>query len=103
MIGSICAYPLARFKTGLNKVLYSLVLALQIVPALAILVPLYEIVAENLHATSTYWIMIALFVTFNMPLCVFLYTGFIGTIPKELDEAALIDGVSRFGIVFLSI
>jgi len=97
--GSICSYPLSRYKTRLNKFIYSLIIACTIVPGLTILVPLYQIMV-NLHGTSTYWSVILLHLTFSMPLVVFLYTGFIGMIPRELDDAAVIDGLSRFGICF---
>ncbi|MCG2755060.1 MAG: carbohydrate ABC transporter permease, partial [Desulfobacteraceae bacterium] len=46
------------------------------------------------------WMLVALHVTFQLPLVIFLYTGFIKSIPRALDEAAMIDGCSRFGIFF---
>lgn len=98
-VGSICAYPLSRYKTRLNRIIYNGIIACLIVPGLTIMVPLYSIMA-SLHATSSYLAVIVVHVTFAMPFVVFLYSGFIGTIPKELDEAAMIDGLSRMGVCF---
>jgi len=99
IFGSICSYPLSRIKTKVSKTIHSIIIACTIVPGLTILVPLYKIIVD-LHGISHYWSIILLHVTFNMPLVVFLYTGFISMISTELDDAALIDGVSQFGIVF---
>ena len=70
-----------------------------IVPALTILVPLYKFMVD-IKGISTYWGIILVHITFNLPLTIFLFTNFINTIPRELDEAALIDGCSRFGVFF---
>lgn len=66
---------------------------------LTTLVPLYQLYVD-IGAMNTYWGIVLLLVTFNMPITIFLYTGFIGSIPKELDEAAMIDGMSRFRLFF---
>lgn len=99
IIGSLAAYPLARYKSRLNRFMYNLFVSCLIVPSLTILVPLYKLMVQ-MHAISTHWGMVVTLVTFQLPLSIFLFTGFIGTISKELDEAALIDGSSRFGIFF---
>ena len=100
-LGAFAAYPLSRFPTRLNKVVYTLSVSCLIVPALTILVPLYKLVLQ-LRGINTYWAIILIHVTFYLPLSIFLYTGFIKTIPRELDEAALIDGCNRYEI-FLKI
>ncbi len=99
IIGSIAAYPLSRYRTPLNKFVYTLFISCMIVPPLAIFVPLYKFQVE-IHALNTYWGIVLLHLTFQLPITIFLFTGFIGTLPRELDEAAMIDGCSRFGIFF---
>jgi raffinose/stachyose/melibiose transport system permease protein len=96
IIGASASYPLARYKTRLNRFMYTLFISCMIVPQLTILVPLYKIMAD-FKAINQYWGIILLHVTFFLPLTVFLYTGFINTIPRELDESALIDGCSKIG------
>lgn len=99
IIAAAAAYPLARYKTTFNKVIYSVIVSCMVVPALSILVPLYSIIVE-IGGMNSYWAIIMVHVTFQLPLAIFLYTGFINTISKELDEAALIDGCNRFEIFY---
>jgi raffinose/stachyose/melibiose transport system permease protein len=99
VIGSIAAYPLARRQTKWNKFIYTLFVSALIVPPLTILVPLYKFMV-NIGGMNRYWGIILLHITFNLPMTIFLYTGFIGTIPRELDEAAMIDGAGRFGLFY---
>ena len=99
VIGSLAAYPLARFPTRWNNLVYVLCVSCMIVPALTILVPLYKLMVD-IGGINTYWGIILCHVTFFLPITIFLFTGFIKSIPRELDEAGLIDGCSRVMIFF---
>ncbi|PKG25655.1 carbohydrate ABC transporter permease [Niallia nealsonii] len=99
VIGAFASYPLARYKTRLNKFMYLLFISALIVPPLTILVPLYKFIVD-IGGMNSYWSIILLHVTFNLPMTIFLFTGFISSIPVELDEAAMMDGMSRFGLFF---
>ncbi|RPI33555.1 MAG: carbohydrate ABC transporter permease [Chloroflexota bacterium] len=98
-VGMLAAYPLSRFPTRWNNFIYTLSIAILIVPALTVLVPLYKFVVD-IHGINSYWAIVLIHTTFFLPTVIFLYTGFIRTIPRELDEAALIDGCSRYSIFF---
>jgi raffinose/stachyose/melibiose transport system permease protein len=102
IIGSIGAYPLARRQTTWNKFIYTVFVSALIVPPLTILVPLYKFMVD-IGGMNQYWGIILLFITFNLPITIFLYTGFISTIPRDLDEAAMIDGAGRFQIFYIII
>lgn len=98
--GSMAAYPMARRKTTLNKIFYFVFIAIMIIPPLTALVPLYKMVV-NIGMMNTYEVAILNNVAAFMPLTIFLYAGFIrSTIPKELEEAAKIDGASTLGTFF---
>ncbi|MBA9025573.1 carbohydrate ABC transporter permease [Peribacillus huizhouensis] len=100
VLGSMAAYPLARRQTKLNKFFYFLFIAIMIIPPLTALVPLYNLVVD-FGMMNTYDVAILNNVAAFMPLTIFLYAGFIrSTIPKELEEAAKIDGASTLGIFF---
>ncbi|NHN35249.1 carbohydrate ABC transporter permease [Paenibacillus agricola] len=99
ILGSIAAYPLARRQTKWNKFIYMLFISALIVPPLTSLVPLYKFMVD-LGGMNQYWGIILLHVTFHLPMTIFLYTGFIGTIPRELDEAAMIDGAGQFELFY---
>jgi raffinose/stachyose/melibiose transport system permease protein len=98
-VGMLAAYPLARYRTRLNNFVFTLSVAILIVPALTVLVPLYKLVVD-LHGINSYWAIVLVHTTFFLPTVIFLFTGFIRTIPRELDEAALIDGCGRYSIFF---
>jgi len=99
IIGALASYPLVRYPTKLNKKVYVLFVSALIVPPLSILVPLYNIMVD-VGGMNTFWGIIVLHVTFQLPITIFFYTGFISTIPRELDEAAMLDGAGRVGLFF---
>ncbi|MDC3417520.1 carbohydrate ABC transporter permease [Aquibacillus salsiterrae] len=100
IIGSTAAYPLARRQTKLNKFIFTLFIAIMVIPPLTALVPLYQLVVD-IGMMNTRTVAVLNNVASFMPLTIFLYSGFIkSTIPKELEEAAKIDGASTLGIFF---
>ena len=99
VLGAMAAYPLARNRTRFNNFIITFILAIMMIPPLSLLVPLYSFVSI-IKGISTYWGIIIIQVTFQLPLSIFLFTNFIKTIPKELDEAATLDGCSMFSIFY---
>lgn len=97
--GALAAYPLARKKTRFNTGVNSFILGIMMVPPLSILVSLYSVLV-SMQGINTYWGLILTLVTFELPLSIFLYTNFIRSIPKALDEAASIDGCSPIRTFF---
>jgi raffinose/stachyose/melibiose transport system permease protein len=97
VLAAAAAYPLARNRSRLNAVVKTFVLSILMVPALSLLVPLYVLIVKA-KAVSTYWGIIPVHLTFNLPLAIYMYSNFIGSMPRELDEAALIDGCSGYRI-----
>jgi raffinose/stachyose/melibiose transport system permease protein len=90
-VGALAAYPLTRYKTKLNRLIKAFTMGIMMVPPLSILVPLYSTLVK-LDGVNTYWGIVIILVTFELPMSVFLYSNFIAAIPKALDEAAAIDG-----------
>ncbi|WP_057913588.1 carbohydrate ABC transporter permease [Peribacillus muralis] len=98
--GSMSAYALARRTTKLNKYMYFLFVGVMVIPPLTALVPLYRLVVD-IGLMNTHLVAILNNVAAFMPLTIFLYAGFIrSTIPKELEEAAKLDGASTLGVFF---
>ena len=69
------------------------------IPPLSVLVPLYKTLV-TIKGINTYWGIILISVTYNLPISIFLFTNFINTITTALDEAALIDGCSKISVFF---
>lgn len=97
LLGAFAAYPLARRSTRGNKLVFACIVALIMVPPLSILVPLYSFLTQ-LGATNTYWGVILVMVTTQLPLAIFLYAAFIRSIPESLEEAAALDGASTLQV-----
>ncbi len=91
MIGTLAAYPLARNKTRFNSIIMFMIIGVMMIPPLSTLVPLYSMM-NQLGGINTYWGIILIMVTGQLPLAIFLFKNFIGTLPVALDEAAYIDG-----------
>lgn len=99
VLGALAAYPLARNNSKFNRGVRVFSLGMMMVPPLSILVSLYSLIA-GMHGTSTYWGIILILITFQLPTSIFLYTNFISSIPRALDEAAQIDGCSSLRLFF---
>ncbi len=97
VLGALAAYPLARRATRLNRLVFECIVALIMVPPVSILVPLYSFLTQ-LGATNTYWGVILVMVTTQLPLAIFLYSAFIRSIPESLEEAAALDGASTLQV-----
>jgi multiple sugar transport system permease protein len=97
-IASLAAYGFVR-QPGRQVavfVILLLLLAIRMFPQMLLVIP-YFMIAKTLRLQDTRIIMILIMVAFNQPFSIWLMRGFFLGVPKELDEAAVIDGCSRFG------
>lgn len=99
LIGAMAAYPLSRVRTMMNKWILNLVLTVMMIPTLSIIVPLYSVM-NDIQAINTYWGIILVLTTHGLPLAIFTYANFIKTIPRDLDEAATVDGCNGYSVFF---
>ena len=93
------AYPLARYDLRGGRQITSWILSLRIIPPIVSVVPLY-IIFSNLNLVDQYPALIIMYTFMNLPLAVWLLRGFFADIPRELEEAALVDGSSPVGGFF---
>lgn len=96
---SLASYSLARTKGKLYVLIYFLFVSAMMIPAVANLATIYEMIFK-LGLKDTRLGLILLEAALQIPLGVLLYTGFIKNIPRELDEAAVIDGCNFFSRFF---
>jgi ABC-type glycerol-3-phosphate transport system permease component len=92
----LASYTLTRRGTRGRKPILMVVLASQLLPQAVLLVPLYRAADTLGLLNSRFGLMIA-FLTFTLPVAIWLLRGFLMGIPMELEEAARIDGLSEFG------
>jgi trehalose/maltose transport system permease protein len=93
-IGATCAYALARLQFCGKTAALAFVLAVSMFPQISIVSPLFLLLRE-LHLLNTYRGLVLPYLTFSMPLAIWLLTGFFRQLPLDLEEAALVDGASR--------
>lgn len=93
-LGSLCAYALARLHFRWKAPILGFILAVTMFPQIAIVSPLYLMLRE-LRLINTYPGLVFPYLTFAMPLTVWLLVGFFRQLPAELEEAAMVDGASR--------
>ncbi|MEK5253289.1 carbohydrate ABC transporter permease [Paenibacillus sp. FSL F4-0125] len=96
LISSMAAYVIARSDRKIFKWMFSIFMVGLIIPFQIAIIPLYKIISGmNLMNTFPGIILIDVF-CINLPLSIFLFRGFIYTVPIELEEAAAIDGYGTF-------
>jgi raffinose/stachyose/melibiose transport system permease protein len=96
---SLAGFAIARVRHRLFQVYYSMTLALMVIPFIGALIPIVVLI-RNLNMIGSLWSALLIQAAWNMPFAVFLYTGFMKTLPKELEEAAYIDGCSMFRVYY---
>ncbi|MGE0354835.1 MAG: carbohydrate ABC transporter permease [Gemmatimonadales bacterium] len=92
--GSLCAYALARLRFRGKTAILGFILAVSMFPQISIVSPLY-LVLRQLHLIDTYPGLILPYLTFAMPLTVWLLVGFFRQLPAALEDAARVDGANR--------
>lgn len=101
-IATLAGYAVARYKFPGSNIFGAAVLATQMVPGIMFLLPLYLMFIKiqdtlNIRIINTFPGMIIVYSAFFIPFSIWILRGFFASIPAEIEEAAIIDGCSRFG------
>jgi ABC-type glycerol-3-phosphate transport system permease component len=96
--GSLAAYGLSRMPSKLSIAIVQMTLLTYLIPRAVFVVPLYSLL-HTLHLLDNLLGLTLAYLSFTLPFTIWLLISFFQTIPKELDEAALIDGCSRIGVL----
>ncbi|MCU1438708.1 MAG: uncharacterized protein JWP66_1795, partial [Naasia sp.] len=99
LLASGIAYPIARFDFKGKDGLAGTILSLRIVPPIVTIIPLF-LVMRTVGLNGTLISIILLHIFMNLPLAVWLLRGFYEDVPKELEEAAQLDGLGHFATFF---
>ena len=92
--GTLMAYSAARFSTG-GQHLSFWVLSQRFLPPIAVILPIF-LIYRSLHLTDTYVGMIAAYTVLTLPVSVWMMYAYFRQMPRSLEEAALVDGCSRW-------
>jgi multiple sugar transport system permease protein len=96
LISGTCGYGLSRFSFRGKPLLVALMLITQMFPLVMLVAPMFRLLAP-LGLTNSLTGLVIVYSAFNAPFATFLMQSFFDAIPKELEEAAMIDGATRFG------
>jgi ABC-type glycerol-3-phosphate transport system permease component len=94
VVGVPAAYALARFPFAGRNFLFFALLAMRMLPPIAVLVPMY-VLFSAFGLTTTRTSVILAYTTFSLPLVVWIMRGFFEDLPRELEESAWVDGATR--------
>lgn len=95
LIALLAAYGFSRYDFRLKKPFNLLVISTQTVPPITLLIPYFGMVVA-FGIFNTYYALILTYLVFTLPYAILLMTGYLNTLPKELDEAVLVDGGSSW-------
>lgn len=94
IIAILAAYSFSRFNFKGKHVINTLIISVQAVPPITLLIPYFGLIVA-LNMFNTYLALILTYTVTSLPYAILMMTGYFNTLPKELDEAAMIDGASR--------
>jgi N,N'-diacetylchitobiose transport system permease protein len=96
VVSFFAALALAKYRFTGRKLFIVLVIGIQMLPQAGLIIPLYVVLARH-NQVNTLTGLILVYLTFALPFCVWTLRGFLLGIPKDLEEAAMVDGSSRLG------
>jgi multiple sugar transport system permease protein len=99
LIGAMAAFALARLVVRRRFGILGLILAISMFPQIALVAPLY-LVASRTGLLNTYASLIIIYTSLGVPLIIWVLFGYFSTIPREIDDAARIDGAGPFRTLF---
>ena len=97
-VGAFAAYSISRFRTG-GKNLSFWILSIRFLPPIVFIIPLF-LLLKTIWLFDTYIGLILVYCSFNLPFAVWFLIGYFEEIPREMEEAAFIDGCSRLGVLW---
>jgi multiple sugar transport system permease protein len=104
-IAVLAAYGLTRYSLFGGKAFLRVILATQVFPGVFFLIPLFLIYVSiqnrlGIALDGTYAGLILTYLTFSLPFSIWMLTGYLDTIPRDVEEAAMVDGASRLRAFF---
>lgn len=96
VVAFMAAVAIARFKFYGRRAMMMIIIMVQMIPLVALIIPMYVMLAKA-HLTDSLFGLILTYFAFVLPYTVWMLRGFVLAVPRELEEAAMVDGCSRMG------
>jgi len=98
-LGAMAAYALARFKFAGQRTVLMFLITTQMFPLVLLCIPYFRIfITLGLYDTRTSLVIV--YLTFTLPFCILMLRSYFMNIPRDIEEAAMVDGCTRLGAVF---
>ena len=98
-VSALAAYALVRLRLPAPGLILSILLAVAMFPLISLVVPLFQVM-RDFGLLNTWWALILPYAVLSMPVCTLVLISFFQEIPKDLENAAMIDGCTRFGALW---
>lgn len=98
-VGTLAAYGFSRYRIPAGNHLFFYILATRLGPPVAYALPMY-LIFDRIGLVNTHWGVILAHATFNLVIVVWMMKSFFDDVPKEVEEAAYLDGCGPFGVFF---
>ena len=95
IVGILGGYSFSRYKFKFKSHLNVIIIGVQAVPPITLMIPYFGLIVA-LKLYNTYWALILTYMVFTLPYAILMMTGYFNTLPRDLDEAVLIDGGTSF-------
>ncbi len=99
IVASLAGYAIARLNLKHRQLILTVIVASSMFPLVTLLVPLFETM-RALKLLNTYTALVLPYIVLNLPVCTLVLVSFFQSIPKDLENAAMIDGCTRFGALW---
>jgi multiple sugar transport system permease protein len=99
LVSSLAAYAIARLQLRHRQLILTAIVASSMFPMVTLLVPLFEIM-RALNLLNTYTALVLPYMVMNLPVCTLVLVSFFQSIPKDLENAAMLDGCTRIGTLW---
>ena len=96
-VGTLASYVLARFKFKMRTIIFTMFISGMMIPIQSVIIPLSYLLGV-LNLKNNYLVLILIYAAFQLPITIFIITGFIKSLPKEIEEAAVMDGCGAFQV-----
>lgn len=98
VLGALAAYAITRLRFAGRRVIAVGLIFTYLVPSSLLFIPLFQVVA-NLNLVDTIYALMVVYPTFTLPFCTWMLASYFRSIPEELEDAAMIDGCNRLGVL----
>lgn len=99
VVSALAAYALVRLRLPRPNLILSALLAVAMFPLISLMVPLFQVM-RDVQLLNTWWALIFPYAVLSMPVCTLVLISFFQDIPRDLENAAMIDGCSRLGALW---